>query len=141
MTPKEITQNGETVVAIWNKALTLKICLDADIVQEETPCECTANHHLDDADDELFGCDGWAWPPPWGGSYDGPSVVPGDGVAHFCDYCVREVDPEFVDAYVDAFNEVCEAGPHDLADWMEQLAVHFPPGVGIIERSTRRVDC
>lgn len=114
-------QNSETVRAIWNKTLTLKIVLGEDIDQEETPCEWCADHGDDDDDnDEPLKCDALAWP-----KYNGPLVVSGDGRAHFCEDCVREIDAEFVDYYEWNFADARGAiGEEDfsLDEWMEALA-------------------
>ena len=100
------------MIAIWNPTLTLKICLGATIIQEESPCECLGPHWYvegkrDDeecSDEELgepVGCDELAWPP----RHNGPIVVSGDGVAHFCEDCVGKSDPDaFVQRYEEAFS-------------------------------------
>ena len=132
-------QTQDPVLAIWNTALTLKICLGGDIVQEETRCEGTYDHDDDDgeSDEEPVRCDEWAWP-----RYDGPIVVSGDGVAHFCEDCVREIDPEFVDLYEDVFSDerkFADAIGERLyyEDGLERFAAHFPPDRGVIERGPR----
>jgi hypothetical protein len=140
MTPETRVQQSEMVRAIWNTDLTLKICLGEEIDQEETKCECPNDHNeaaCHDAADEPVKCDALAWP-----KFNGPIVVSGDGGAHFCEDCVREIDPDFVDLYEDAFNAVRafnemhkDEGPN-LDDWLEDMTLHFPPGVGIIERGS-----
>jgi len=114
------TESSETVRAIWNKDLTLKIVLGEDIDQEETSCRCTD-------------CDAWAWP-----KFAGPIVVSGDGPVQFCEDCVREIDPDFVDAYEVVFSETRGVAPDQ---WMEEMAGFFSfLGKGIIERGPCPVD-
>ena len=114
------TRNSETVLAIWNKDLTLKICMPEDIAQEEISCRSTD-------------CDAWAWP-----KFNGLIVVSGDGPVQFCEDCVREIDPEFVDAYEVVFSETSGVA-HD--QWMEEMAGFFSfLGKGIIERGPRLAD-
>jgi hypothetical protein len=143
MTEETQGQSGETVRAIWNKDLTLKICWGEDIVQEDTQCECpncrTDDDTDDDTDDEPLRCGAMAWP-----AHGGPIVVSGDGRAHVCVDCVYEIDPYFVDAYEDAFYYASEGRRPRQEDWMDALdalAAYFPPEIGIIiERGSPPVD-
>ena len=57
-----------------------------------------------------------------------PVLVSGDGRAHLCPICVRDIDAPFVDAYWDAVSKVAE---------MEDLVAHFLPEQGVIERGRR----
>jgi hypothetical protein len=129
-------QNSETVRAIWNQARTLKICLGEYLIQEETQCECLNDHSDDDNDDEPLACDESAWPRS--DLYNGPIVVSGDGCAHFCEDCVRDIDPDFVDAHEDAFSQVTQGERPYLDEWMDAMAAAFPPGCGIIEPYSHR---
>jgi len=136
MTQETRARSSETVRAIWNQARTLKICMGVEIRQKATKCDRPHNRYgieggpIDDC------AMGWAWPRHMMIS-DGPAMVSGDGVAHFCEDCLREIDPDFVADFTEAYNS---CGLCFYEEWMDELAAHFPPGKGIIERGPRPVD-
>jgi hypothetical protein len=108
------TRNSEPVRAIWNHDLTLKICMPEDIAQEEISCRSTD-------------CDEWAWCGD-----DGLPMVP--MVAHYCAYCARRIDPAFAAVFERALLPIMRAQWPNSGVSMDELAAHFPLGVGIIER-------
>ncbi len=114
------TRNSEPVRAIWNHDLTLKICMAEDMTHKE---ECP-----------------WCDRRAWCGCGWLPMVVSGDGVAHYCEDCVRRIDATFVAVFERALEPILRVQGPSRGVSMDELAAHFPLGVGIIERGPRPVD-